>query len=357
MSDDSWRTLVDCARLAGWMDGQGLEQGPIEDARPLTGGTQNLLLLFRRGKRRFVLRRPPPHPRTDGTETMRREARVLAALGNTAVPHPRLIAACDDKSVLGAGFFLMEPVDGFTATVGLPEPHASKPDWRHRMGLSMVEAIAQLGQVDYVAAGLGEFSKLDNYLGRQAGRWRAQLEGYRQYPGWPGPSILPGVDEVSAWLGANCPATFRPGIVHGDFHLSNVMFRTDAPELAAVVDWELASIGEPLMDLGWLLATWPDENGRNVAPTLEVGPWEGFAGPGELAAHYAQCSGRDLRDLDWYVVLACYKLGILLEGTHARACAGKASKNVGDSLHAATLNLFARARSRIARAGQLPEPA
>lgn len=350
MASASWRDWIDLQQLAAWMDAQGLEHGAIEDPHELTGGTQNLLLRFRRGARSFVLRRPPPHSHNDGSATMKREAGVLAALADTAVPHPRLIARCDDPAVLGTGFFLMQPIDGFTATTGLPARFAEDSAWRHRMGLAMVDAVAALGAVDYQAAGLGPLAKLDGYLERQASRWRSQLESYIDYEGWPGAQAIPGLDSISAWLDTHRPRGFRPGIVHGDYHIGNVMFRRDAPDLAAIIDWELATIGDPLVDLGWLLATWPATDGSHQTPRLEVQPWAGFPTTEELVSRYAERSGRDLSDLRWYAVLACYKLGILLEGTYARACAGKARRDVGDALHAATLQLFERA------AGQLERP-
>ncbi len=151
MMNEAWRKLVDVGRLATWMDSRGLEQGPIENASPLTGGTQNLLLRFRRGDRQFVLRRPPQHPRMDGTATMQREAKVLGALADTQVPHARLIASCDDEAVLGAGFYLMEPVEGFTPTGPLPALFVEHTGYQQRIGMAMAEAIAELGTVDYVA--------------------------------------------------------------------------------------------------------------------------------------------------------------------------------------------------------------
>lgn len=339
---------VDLGRLASWMDEAGLGRGPIESPTLLGGGTQNVLLRFERGGRAFVLRRPPPHKRKNSDETMRREARVLAALRGSDVPHPELIAACPDEGVLGAAFYLMEPVEGFNATQGLPSLHAGDARLRRRMGLSMVEAIAALGQVDHVAAGLADFGKPEGYLERQVERWRSQLESYSELSGYPGPQI-PGLDVVARWLDDHRPAAFEAGILHGDFHLANVMFRPDCGDLAAIVDWELSTIGDPLLDLGWLLATWPDEGGGGAAK-IGVQPWTGFARADELVAHYAERSRRDLAAIAWYAVLACYKLGIILEGTHARACAGKAPKATGDALHATTVGLFDQARRRIADA-------
>jgi aminoglycoside phosphotransferase (APT) family kinase protein len=338
--------LVDLDRLGAWMDARGLPPGPIEHATRLGGGTQNVLVRFERGGHAYVVRRPPPHPRPRSDETMRREARVLGALAATDVPHPRLIAACPDTEALGVAFYLMEPIAGFNPTTGLPEPHRSDPAMRHAMGLALVDAIAALGRVDYRAVGLEGFGRPEGYLPRQVERWRAQLASYEAMPGYPGPEI-PGVERVAAWLDANRPATFAPGILHGDYHLANVLFAHDGPRLAAIVDWELSTIGDPLLDLGWLLATWPDPASAPMTAAA-VTPWEGFPSAAELVERYRRGTTRDLAAIDWYAVLACYKLGIILEGTHARACAGKADRTTGDMLHATTVALFERALRLIA---------
>ncbi len=332
---------VDFSALAAWMDREGLGSGALADVIHLTGGTQNILLKFKREDRDYVLRRPPVHVRANSNETMRREARLLAALAKTDVPHPRFIAACTDESVLGAVFYLMAPVEGFNPVSGLPALHTD-PKAQHRMGLALVEGIAALGALDHEALGLSDFGKPDNYLARQVSRWKGQLESYGEFAGWTGPQDLPGVERVAGWLEAHRPAQFKPGIMHGDYHLANVMYRNDAPELAAIVDWELATIGDPLIDLGWLMATWP-EPGASV-DLISVKPWLGFPSAGELVAHYAARSSRDLSAMNWYGVLACYKLGILLEGTHARACAGRAPKETGDLLHGRAVRLFERAQ-------------
>ena len=336
-------TGVPLLTLRAWMDAQGLGNGPILSAERLAGGTQNILLRFERDGRTYVLRRPPPVLRANSNETMRREARVLAALKGTNVPHPGLIAACGDESVLGAAFYLMEPVNGYNAIQGLSEPFLSDPDLRHQMGLSLVDGIAALGAIDYAAVGLAGLGKPDNYLERQVSRWKAQLESYSEMPEWDGRKDLPGVNRIGDWLEENRPSDFRAGIIHGDYHLANVMYRYDAPKLAAIVDWELTTIGDPLLDLGWLMATWPDEADRSDAGTVAVQPWEGFPSADELVAHYGKQTDRDLSGVHWYGVLACYKLGIILEGTYARACAGKAPKETGDNLHSRTIWLLERA--------------
>ncbi len=345
---EAWAELIDLDALARWMDAHGLGSGaPIEEARTLGGGTQNILLRFTRAGRPYVLRRPPRRPRPESDEVMRREMKVLAALAGSDVPHPGFIAGEGDPSVLGTAFYLMEPVDGFNPTQGLPPYHAGDPAVRRRMGEAMVDAIVALSRIDPDAVGLSDLGKLDGWLERQVPRWRAQLDGYAKFEGWSGLAALPDVDAICGWLEANRPATMRPGLIHGDFHLANVMFAPGSPELAAVVDWELASRGDPMLDLGWLTATWrdPGEAEHRVAVT----PWEGFPALDEIVDRYLAATGRSRGEARWYSVLAPFKLGAILEGSHARACAGLAPKAIGDQLHAHTVSLFNRALRRIDR--------
>ena len=342
MSGEPWQDLVDLGKLRAWMDARDLGGGPIENPMALAGGTQNILLRFERDGRSYVLRRSPRSPRGDGNATNRREARVLGALTGCDVPHPGLIAACSATDVIGAAFYLMEPVKGFNATVALPPLHAGDGATRRRMGFALVDGALALGRFDYEAAGLEDFGKIDGFLERQVPRWRALLDSYRDYKDWPGPASIPGIATVANWLIGNTPPRFTPGLLHGDYHLANVMFCNDGPELAAIVDWELATIGDPLLDMGWTMATWPEPDGRSISGT-PIEPWEGFPRIEELLAHYAAGSTRDTSHMRWYGVLGCYKLGIILEGTHARACAGVASKSTGDRLHGASVTLFQRA--------------
>jgi aminoglycoside phosphotransferase (APT) family kinase protein len=337
--------LVDLAVLDRWMDERGLPAGELTDVELLAGGTQNVLLRFRRGDGHYVLRRPPRHLRKASNEVLRREARVLGALAGSDVPHPAFIAGEPDETVMGgAVFYLMEPIRGFNPASGLPEPHRSDPALRHAMGLEAADAIAALGAVDHVAVGLEDFGKPEGFLERQVPRWLGELEGYASLAGYPGPDI-PGLDAVASWLDDNRPSSWQPGILHGDYHLANVLYDPDSPRLAAIVDWEMCTIGDPLLDLGWLLATWPGEGGLPVGPASGLGAHDGFPTTDELVARYAERSTRDTSAMGWYTVLACFKLGIILEGTHARACAGKAPKEVGDLLHAITLALFTKAES------------
>lgn len=260
-------TGIDLPAVAAWMDQHGLARGPIEDCESIGGGTQNILIRFRRGATDYVLRRGPLHLRPSTNEVLRREIRVLTALAPTDVPHPRLIAGCPDETVLGSVFYLMEPVSGFNPEVSLPPFHADDARVRHAMGLAAVDALARLGAVDHRAIGLADFGKPDGFLQRQVPRWLKELDSYSRFDNYPGLDIA-GVDDVARWLETHRPETYVPGIMHGDYHLANLMFRPDGPDVAAIVDWEMCTIGDPLLDLGWLLASWPGDDGIGIGSGL-----------------------------------------------------------------------------------------
>ncbi len=333
--------LIDLNVLRAWMDAHELGSGDIADVSFIAGGTQNILMRFRRGDAEYVFRRPPPHKRANSDETMRREARVLAALAGTAVPHPALIAAEPDESILGAAFYLMQPVDGFNATVSIPDLYLHDRDVQHSMGISMIDAIAELSMVDPVQVGILDLGKVDGWLTRQVGRWKSQLDSYGEFDNYAGPNIGD-VDKVGAWLTEHTPPTMQVGIMHGDYHFANVLMRHDEGKLAAIVDWELATIGDPLLDLGHVLACWPAGGAMpNPIGALNLPTFD------ELIAHYARRTGRDLTHLLWFRVLAAYRLGIILEGSNARADAGKAPREIGDLLHATASALLALAERLI----------
>lgn len=336
------REVVDFAVVGKWMDEQGLPAGAFEGVISLGGGTQNIMLRFTRGGREYVLRRGPKHLRPKSNEVIRREARLLGALDGAGVRAPRVIAACPDESVLGVVFYLMEPITGFNPQTELPALHAGDPEIRRQMGLSAVEAIARLGALDYRALGLSDYGKPEGFLERQVPRWLAELESYSSNEGYPGPQI-PGLEGVGDWLDRNRPKDWTPGILHGDCHLANMMFSYEGPEVAAMVDWEMSTIGDPLLDLGWQIATRPEPRTSGAALIGKLGEAGGLPTSAEMVEHYGRFSERDLGAVPWYTVLACFKLGIVLEGTHARAFAGKAARDVGDFLHSITLELFEKA--------------
>ncbi len=330
---------VDFARLSDWMDREGLPRGPVVNVRPLDGGTQNIMVRFERGGRTYVLRRPPIHKRKNSDDAIRREAVLLRALSKTPVRHPKYIAGSSETDTLGAAFYLMDYVPGFNPAGGMPPLHAGSPDVRRQMGFSMIDALAELGAVDYRECGLDGFGKPEGFLERQAGRWKADLDSYVYPSGYTG-SRLPDVDALARWLESNVPRSWTPGIIHGDYHVANVRFSETSPDVTAIVDWEMATLGDPLLDLGWLIATYPENGFTMLTPEVS---WTGFPAPRELVERYAARSSRDLARIDWYTALACYKLGIILEGTHVRALHGKAPVETGQRLHAIAVDLLRRA--------------
>jgi aminoglycoside phosphotransferase (APT) family kinase protein len=328
------------------MDAQGLGTGPLTDVRSIGGGTQNLMFRFTRDDREYVLRRGPEHLRPASNTVIAREFRVLEALNGTDVPHPQVIATCADVNVLGdAVFYLMEPVDGFNASLELPDAAAGTPGLRRQLGFALVDALATLGAVDHEAVGLGDFGRPDGFLDRQVGRWLAELDAHLTLPGYPEVELLH-VEAVAAWLDAHRPTSWRAGLMHGDFHANNVMFSRTEPTVAAIVDWEMATIGDPLLDLGWLCATWnlPGAPEEFAGPLTRAG---GLPTADELVARYEARTTRSLEHLPWYVVLACFKLGIILEGSHARANSGLAPNDIGDRLHQTACALFGRAHALV----------
>jgi len=346
--------LIDVDAVGRWMDREGLPGGAIEGAELLAGGTQNILVRFYRGGRRYVLRRGPRHPRPKSNEVLRREMKVLAALAPTDVPHPRFIAGCTDETVLhGTVFYLMDFVEGFNPGQGLPALHAGDASLRRQMGFAAVDALARLGSVDPVALGLASLGHPEGFLERQVPRWRGELESYSRLQGYPGPQ-LPGIDAMADWLSRQRPRAFTPGILHGDYHFANLLFALDGPGVVAIVDWEMCTVGDPLLDLGWIIATRPADEADDPirAITGDLGRLGGIPAPAELVARYRERSSRDLSSIAWYQVMAAFKLAIVLEGTWARALAGKAPMPVGEMLHAIALALLERAQ-RVIQTGEI----
>ena len=334
---------INWAAVESWLAARGVADGKVTGIEQIGGGTQNLMFKFQCGDAHLVLRRGPWHLRPHTNDALRREARVLSALAGTGVPIPRLVAAEPDESVHGSVFYLMEPVDGFNASVALPLLHESNPDIRRAMGFEAVDALVALGAINAERVGLGDLGKPEGFLERQVPQWLGTLDKYAALDGYPGHQ-LPHVDDIATWLEQHRPQVFLPGIMHGDFHLANLMFRNDGPAVAAIVDWEMCTLGDPLLDLGWLLATWPQDDA--VGP---FGEMRDLPTRAEIVAHYAKASPRSVDHATWYAVLASFKLAIVLEGTNARAHAGKAPKATGDLLHTIAVGLFDNATLFIER--------
>lgn len=334
--------------IENWMNSVGLPGGPVRDVVALEGGTQNVMVRLTRGERSYVLRRGPRHMRARTNAALTREIRVLGALAETDVPHPRLVASCTDVGVLGDSvFYLMEPVDGFNAGVELPPAQAQDEAMRRDMGFAFIDALTAIARVDPVAVGLEDFGKPGGFLARQVGRWKSELSSYSQLNGYD-PASLESLDDIATWLEIHQPESTTPGLLHGDYHLSNVMFDRNSPQIVAVVDWEMATLGDPLIDLGWVLAVWPEKPGEPDLFGSALSRAGGLPSQAEVVSRYAARVDRDLSHITWYTVLACFKLGILLEGTYARSQAGLAPPELGRVMRTNVLSLVRRARARMA---------
>jgi aminoglycoside phosphotransferase (APT) family kinase protein len=331
---------IDEARLATWMDAEGLPGAgePLESIF-ITGGASNELYELRRGENRMALRRPPNIVPEGRNATMLREYRVLKALADTDVPHPRVLAVCDDHSVAGASFYVMELVDGWSPMQleggQWPAPFDTDTDARRGLAFELIEGIARLARVDWKARGLEGFGKPDGFHERQVDRWLAHLAAFQFRE-------IPGLDEAAAWLRAHKPSSYTPGLIHGDYQFANVMFRHGAPaRLAAIVDWEMATVGDPLLDLGWVAMGWPADDHDGEANGYV--DYRGMPRLSELLDHYSTVSGRPVDEIDYYVILARFKMAVVLEGGYARVVAGTADNPKMEAFGRVVLDMAAKA--------------
>ncbi len=318
--DERTRDLIDAEALGHWMDAQNLPgQGEPISAKFISGGASNEIFEIRRGDTRMALRRPPLKVPKGRNQTMLREYRVIHALRDSDVPHARAIAVCDDTDVLGACFYLMDYVDGWSPmSMGdtWPAPFDSDLDARAGLAYQLVGAIAKLSQVDWKAVGLEGYGKPDGFHERQVDRWFAHLKAFEFRE-------IPGLAEAGEWLRGYKPKGYKPGIIHGDYQFANVMFRDGAPAtMAAIVDWEMGTVGDPLLDLGWVIMSWPDP-GEDRTSSGYV-DYTGMPSRQELLESYSKQSGLPVDEIDYYVILARFKMAIVLEGGYARLVSGGA---------------------------------
>jgi aminoglycoside phosphotransferase (APT) family kinase protein len=279
-------------------------------------GKSNLTFRVARGGNRWVLRRPPMGDLPATAHDMLREHRVLAALVPTPVRSPAPLVACDDPDVIGVPFYLMDVIDGVVVRDRLPEVFTS--EHREGLGYEMVDALAELHTLDPVASGLGDLGRPDGYVGRQVRRWTAQWEVMAT-------RALPDIEAVQDWLATNLPVSAASTLVHGDYKLDNVVFGPDTPaRLLSILDWEMATLGDPLADLGYLMIFWPEAGEDNIAMLPQPTQLPGFPTRAQMIDRYEATTGFPTRDLQFYRTLAIWKLAILSEGLYKRFLAGKA---------------------------------
>jgi aminoglycoside phosphotransferase (APT) family kinase protein len=304
--------------LREFLDSHGLGEGAIE-AQPIGEGHSNVTyLLTRADGSEVVLRRPPRPPLPPSAHDVLREARLLRALWETPVRIPRVLAVGDSEEVIGSPFYLMERVAGEVIVSSVPA-QLDLPDERRRIAQELIDALVEIHAVDWRAVGLEGFGKPSGYLERQLRRFGGLWEHNRTRE-------IPEVERVGEWLSEHMPESGSATIVHGDYRLGNTMFATDPPaRLVAVLDWEMATIGDPLADLGYLCMMWTeggDPKGGMREYLGGVTRADGFLTRGELIERYEERSGRSMRDLRWYTTLALWKSAVFMEGNYKRAVAG-----------------------------------
>jgi aminoglycoside phosphotransferase (APT) family kinase protein len=314
--------------------------GPLR-ATLIAGGRSNLTYVVEAGDTEFVLRRPPLGHVLATAHDMVREHTVISALRGTDVPVPETYLLCTDDSVLGAPFYLMEKVTGeVLRTRRQTDPLPGRV--RQEIAHAMIDTLAALHRVDPYAVGLGSFGKPEGFLARQVRRWAGQLEKSRSRD-------LPGADELRDRLAATVPVSPTPAIVHGDYRLDNMLVDPAARRVNAVLDWEMATLGDPLTDLGLFVTYWEvlGDIGEGNPIATAIGPAAGFPSATELLDRYERTSPVDLSALPWYTALACYKLAVVLEGIHYRFIHGQTVGAGFDQIGAIVVPLIETGRSTL----------
>jgi aminoglycoside phosphotransferase (APT) family kinase protein len=311
--------------LEAWFGEHAPELSPPLSFERIAGGLSNLTYRVEDAAgRRWALRRPPLGKRLGSAHDMGREHLVVAALGPSSVPVPPVVGLCEDEAVIGAPFYAMAFVEGpILRGVADAEVFPDHDD-RRAIGMRVADTLATIHAVDPDAAGLGELGRKQDYVVRQLRRWQGQWEKSKTRE-------LPLVDRLHERLSARIPPQGPATIVHGDYRLDN-MILTPGGEVAAVVDWELCTLGDPLADVGTLMAYWPEAGDEMLRLGEPANLAPGFPTREELAARYAERSGRDLSQLNYYLALGYWKLAIILEGVYARSLAGGYGK-VDDGVH------------------------
>ena len=324
--------------LRAFLDERGLGGGEVE-VEPVGEGHSNVTYALRRDGAELVLRRPPRGPLPPSAHDVLREARVMAALAGRARV-PAVVAVCDDPAVIGVPFYVMEKVEGEVITSALP-PALDAVDDRRRIGEELVDALVEVHDVDWDAAGLEGFGKPTGYLERQLRRFLGLWEHNRTRD-------IPAVESIAGWLRDHLPESGPATVVHGDYRLGNTMLEHEPPaRLIAIFDWEMATIGDPLADIGYLTATWSEPSDAERLETmfdrLTVTHAEGFFTRDELIAHYEERTGRSLPEVRWYATLALWKSAVFLEGSYKRRLAGTTDDAFFDRLEAGVPAIAERA--------------
>lgn len=326
-----------------------LGDDPPFSITPLAGGGSCEVSAVDWGDARWVLRRPPRHASSATAHDVLREFRILDAIKDEAVRIARPVLACERGDVFDAPFYVMERIDGVPIRGTIPESWATTPESHGRALEELIDALVEIHAVDWEACGLGDMAHDGDYLRKQLVRWIDQLDSYQSRE-------LQAARDIRTWLDAHRPPGQPPALCHGDYKLDNVLFAVDSPpELLAVVDWEMAAIGDPIVDLAWALIFHPGPEGtvplgRSKDPMFAVDQLPGRA---ELIERYARRSGRDVGAIGWYDVFSRWKLAIVLEGSYAKFLRGESDKPMheffglqADRLLASAAEVIQRRESR-----------
>lgn len=306
---------LDLAKLHDYLAeaAPGLVAGNL-NAELIAGGRSNLTYRLTDGIHDWVVRRPPLGHVLATAHDMGREFRVLSALNPTTIPTPRPIVLCTDPAVLGAPFYVMEHMSGavLRSRTDMVRLGADKCQG---IGHQLIDVLADLHMINPESLGLGDFGKPEGYLARQVVRWRKQLDASRS-------RTVAGIDHLHDLLASSVPSSARYSLLHGDYRLDNVLIQTNEPKLTAVLDWEMATLGDPLADLG-LFVIYLRDHGPGDTVTGRVTSAPGFPTADDLVQRYTERTGIDISTLDWYIGLGCFKLAVVLEGIHYRFVHGK----------------------------------
>lgn len=295
-----------------------------EGDRPLEilqfpGGHANLTYLLRYGDREYVLRRPPLGPVAPRSHDMVREYRALAALGPYYAPAPRVFALCEDASVIGAPFFVMERRNGIVVRRAMPEEIADDPTVRRRIGEAAIDALADLHAVPVAGTPVAALGKPEGFVARQIQGWAERWQRSKT-------EDLPAMESLAAWLAARIPPPLAPSVVHNDFKLDNMMLDpADPGRVVAVLDWDMTTLGDPRIDVGTLLGYWPEAGDppERLAIAMQPTYLEGFPTRAEIVARYAARSGRDLGAIQFFETFALFKLAVVLQQIYVRFVRGQ----------------------------------
>jgi aminoglycoside phosphotransferase (APT) family kinase protein len=315
---DAKPPLLVLDRVRAFLDEHGLGAGAIRAHRIGEGGGSNFTFLLQREASWFVLRRPPRPPLPPSAHDVVREARLQLAMRDAGFMRlPTIVAICEDDSLLGVPFYVMEYLDGFVPTDELPPGLEDEPS-RRALGNDLVDVLVEIHAADVTTPGLAAFARPGSYSERQVRRF-AQLWDVNKT------RELPRVPEVGGWLADNVPEPLPPAVVHGDFRLGNMMVARDDPtRIVAVLDWEMGAIGDPRADVGYLLSTYSEPGGQpSPLGTSPVTALAGFPSKAELVERYVARSGRDVEPLPWFEALALWKAAVFCEAIYGRYVRGE----------------------------------